>query len=494
MMSLPHALYAPAQVGRLDRYAIDDLGVPGTELMDRAGGFAYETLRAAWPDCRRLVVLCGVGNNSGDGYVIAHLARQDGLAVRVVQLGDPDRLAGDAAAAANRYLSAGGEREAGAGALAIAADAVVVDALFGTGLQRPVEGCWAAAVNAANAAGRPVLAVDIPSGLSGDTGAVLGTAIRADITTTFIGLKRGLFTGAGPARAGTILYDSLGLPGELMTRETPCAWRTDYPSLRHLLGPRARDGHKGDYGHVLVVGGNDGTGGAVVMSTLGALRCGAGLVSVATRPANAAVVLGHCPESMVRGVESAPELGQLIARADVIAIGPGLGQDAWASALLETAVGSGLPLVVDADALNLLANRPGPLPQAILTPHPGEAARLLGQTTAEVQSDRWGAAARLVARYDATVILKGAGSIIASSGHSPRVCSNGNPGMATGGAGDVLTGVCAGLLAQGFAPPTAAELAVCVHAAAGDVAAEQGERGMVATDLIPPVRGLMNPS
>ena len=493
MPGLPHALYRPDQVAALDRYAIERLGVPGMQLMERAGRIAYEALRAAWPDRRELLVLCGSGNNGGDGYVVADLARLDGLSVDLIQMGDPDALNGDARTAAERFLAGGGRRRAFGGDLGVVAP-VVVDALLGTGLQREVRADWAALIDAVNALGAPVLAVDIPSGLSGESGAVLGTAIRADLTTTFIGLKRGLFTGRGPALTGEILWSGLDLPEALFRQQPPSALRTDYLSVCHRLRPRERDAHKGAHGHVLILGGDHGMGGAALMSATGALRTGAGLVSVATRPAHVGAILGARPEVMALGIDAAANASPLLARASVIAVGPGLGRSEWGRGLLGAAAASGVPLVVDADALNLLAEDPRPMPQAVLTPHPGEAARLLGCSTTEVQRDRWGAALELQKRYQATVILKGAGTIIQAAGEIPRVCSDGNPGLATGGTGDVLTGICAGLLAQGHAPLQAAELAVCLHAAAGDRAAEQGERGMVATDLLAPLRRLVNPS
>ncbi|MCP1675007.1 NAD(P)H-hydrate epimerase [Natronocella acetinitrilica] len=493
MRSLPRPLFRPEQVARLDRYAIDVLGVPGMELMDRAGGFAYAALRATWPEMRSLVVLCGGGNNGGDGYVIAELARRDGFPVSVVAMVESSRLKGDAASAAQRYLGGGGHLRRLDETLPTAG-AVVVDALLGTGLERPVARDWAKLIDAVTASGLPVLSVDIPSGLNGETGGVLGTAIRADLTTTFIGLKRGLFTGAGPSCTGDLLYSDLALPPTVVEQEVPAAWRTDYAAVRHRLRRRRRDGHKGLYGHVLVVGGDHGTGGAVIMAAGGALRAGAGLVSVVTRSAHVSPLLGACPEAMVLGTEDVPDaLDRLLPRASVVALGPGLGTAAWGRTLLRACIDSGKPLVVDADALNLLADTPEALPQAILTPHPGEAGRLLGMSTEAVQNDRWHALGLLCQRYQATAILKGAGTLIGGGDRPPRVCTGGNPGMATGGTGDVLTGICAGLVAQGLTLAEAAELAVCLHAEAGDQAAEHGERGMVATDLLEPLRALVNP-
>ncbi|MCH8503089.1 MAG: NAD(P)H-hydrate dehydratase [Ectothiorhodospiraceae bacterium] len=492
MMSLPVALYRAEQVAALDRIAIRELGIPGLTLMERAGAFAYRAMRASWPDREHLVVLCGAGNNAGDGYVVARLARQEGLEVTVVALADTAGLQGDAATVARHFLSDGGRVVSFDGRLPAGAD-VIVDALFGTGLSRPVEGRWAEAIAAANQSGLPVLAIDIPSGVSGNTGAVLGAAVRADITPTYIGLKQGLYTASGRALAGEVLYSDLELPAEVHAREQPSALRLDYFSLRYRLMPRARDGHKGDYGHVLVVGGDHGMGGAALMAARAALRTGAGLVSVATRGEHAAGMLAAQPELMVHGMRSADDLKPLLERCSTVVLGPGLGQAEWGRGLFRRAIDAGLPCVVDADALNLLAGETTQSDQWILTPHPGEAGRLLGTSSAEVQRDRFQAVSRLQQRYGGAAVLKGAGTLVLGAEGPIRVCDGGNPGMASGGTGDVLSGVLGALLAQQHELQQAAELGVCMHAAAGDAAAEDGERGLAATDLIPHLRRLANP-
>ncbi len=487
------ALYRPAQVAEMDRYAIQELGVPGLRLMERAGAYAYQVLREHWPDRRNLVIVCGAGNNGGDGYVMAEMARRDGLRVEVLQLVPTEQLRGDAATVARRYQGAGGVCRPFEGQLPQGAD-VVVDALLGTGLDRPVEGRWAEAIDCINGSGLPVLAVDIPSGLSGDTGAVMGVGIQAHLTVTFIGRKRGLYTGAGPRLVGEILYHDLDVPPEVHAHQTPAAQRVRHALLGSSLPRRPRDGHKGLYGHVLVVGGDRGMGGAALMAGRAALRTGAGLVSVATHPAHAPALLAAQPELMIRGVESVVDLTPMLQRASVAVLGPGLGQAGWGRALYQAVLDAGLPCLLDADALNLMADAPvGCREDWVLTPHPGEAARLLGSRTPEVQADRFSAMEQLLARYGGACVLKGAGSLIGASGQVTRVCDEGNPGMATGGTGDVLSGVIGGLMAQGYAPFEAAELGACLHAAAGDLAARDGERGMAATDLIPFLRQLINP-
>ncbi|MGQ9658969.1 MAG: NAD(P)H-hydrate dehydratase [Thermochromatium sp.] len=488
---LPHALYRAEQVRRLDRLAIERFALPGSELMERAGAVAYRVLRERWPNARRLTVLAGTGNNGGDGYVVARLARVDGLEVRVLQLGEMDRVRGEAALSLAAYRDTGGVIE-DYRRLPRETD-IHVDALLGTGLERPVTGVWAEAIRALNAQRAPVLALDIPSGLHADTGGVLGVAVRASATVSFIGLKLGLFVGKGPDYRGELYFSALAVPAQVYAGEIPAAVRIDWVRESRLLPPRSRIAHKGDCGHVLIVGGAPGMSGAVRLAGEAALRAGTGLVTIATHPRHADWLNLARPELMVCAVERPDDLETLIERADVIAIGPGLGRSDWGRGLWERVRALPHPLVVDADALNLLAETPGPGPDWILTPHPGEAARLLGVTPIEIESDRLASAQRLQANFGGVVVLKGAGSIVSGSPtRVPAICSDGNPGMATAGAGDVLTGVIAALRAQGLEAEEAARAGVCLHAAAGDQAARAGERGLIATDIIAALRPLAN--
>lgn len=488
---LPHALYRADQVRALDRTAIEVHGIPGLELMERAGAAAYALLRQRWSGHRTVTVLAGSGNNGGDGYVVARLAQADGFTVRVLQLAEPERLRGDAALAFAAYRDSGGQFEPFR-ALA-GRTGVIVDALLGTGLERPVEGPWAQAVDAINQARSPVLALDIPSGLHADTGAILGTAVRADATFSFVGLKQGLFTGAGPDCCGQIHFSALAVPAAIYASQILSARRIDWHQQASRLQPRRRAAHKGDFGHLLVIGGAPGMSGAARLAGEGALRAGAGLVSVATHPDHAALLNLTRPELMVAGVMAPGDLDPLIARANWIAIGPGLGQASWGRGLWAHVRALEGPLVVDADALNLLAEGPRRRDDWVLTPHPGEAARLLGCTVAELQLDRFAAARRLQERFGGVVVLKGAGTLVQGSSHRPpAVCSDGNPGMATGGSGDVLTGVIAALGAQGLEAEEAACAGVCLHAAAGDRAALGGEKGMLAGDLLASLRPVAN--
>ena len=489
--TLPYALYRAEQVRELDRIAIQEFGIPGAELMLRAGSRAFQLLEHLWPTANRIIVICGAGNNGGDGYVVARLAKLAGREVRLFSLADPAKLKGDALTMADTWQDVGGEIESYT-TLPAQCD-LLVDAILGTGLEREVSGAWAEAIEAINRHPAPTLAIDIPSGLHADSGRVLGCAIQAQTTISFIGLKQGMFTGLGPDCCGEIFFDALEVPARIYSRQILAARRLDWGKASQLLVPRRRTAHKGDFGHVLIIGGDQGYSGAARLAAEAAARSGAGLVSVATHPAHAALLNLGRPELMCRGINEPEELAPLLARANVIGLGPGLGQGAWGRRMFAAALAAQQPMVVDADALNLLAAQPTIRTDWILTPHPGEAARLLQSDTRTVQADRFSAVTQLQSRYQGVVILKGAGSLICDGSSRPLgLCSAGNPGMASGGSGDLLTGIIAALVAQGHDLPEAAELAVTLHATAGDRAARQGERGMLAGDMLPHLRPLLN--
>jgi len=494
MSALPEAIYTAEQVRTLDRIAIDELGIPGYELMSRAGAAALQALRCRWPDARALTICCGAGNNAGDGYVLARLASEGGLRARVIALVAPERLTGDAARAWEDYRAGGGRVETPPPLPALAGD-VVVDALLGTGLDRELEGTFADAVGAINACGRPVLALDVPTGLHADTGLPLGFAVRADLTVTFVGLKQGLFLGAASDYRGQLEFCGLGLPAEAHERMAAPMRRLTRATLEEALPPRRRSAHKGAHGSVLLIGGAPGMAGAIRLAGEAALRAGAGLVRVATHPDSVAHVMAGRAEVMCEGVSEPAGLASLIEVSDGIVLGPGLGGSEWARALWAAALDADRPLVLDADGLNLLAARPRGRNRWLLTPHPGEAARLLGSSAAAVQTDRLGAVTALAERYQAVALLKGAGSLVAEPGGGPvSVCDRGNPGMGTAGMGDVLAGVLGALVVQGGADlGLAARAGVLLHALAGDDAAAAGERGLLAGDLLPHVRRRANP-
>ena len=498
-------LYTAEQVRRLDRCAIEGHGIPGIELMERAGRATYEAARSAWPNARRWLVLCGAGNNGGDGYVVARLARAAGCAVTVCALKDPAALAGDAATAAQRWREAGGTAVrwplAPHAAGGIEDHDLVVDALLGTGLDRAPSGAYGEAVAAVNRAGGPVVAVDIPSGLHADSGVALGQAVRAGLTVTFIGNKRGLFTADGPDHAGTVEYSDLQTPDSVRNSEPDSGILIRENVISSVLPPRRRNSHKGSYGWLLGVGSDLGMSGALRLCGEAALRSGAGKVTLVTRPEHAALINVGCPELMVRAMDGGAALAELLGEVTALVAGTGLGRSAWSRELFAACLDAPGPMVLDADGLNLLARTEreanGPdLPRGrwILTPHPAEAGRLLECSAAEVQSDRVGSAQRLAARFDAVVVLKGCGTVVADPQGRYAICPLGNPGMATAGTGDVLSGVIGALLAQGLTAWDAATAGVVAHAAAGDrAAAERGERGLLASDITHWLPAVLNP-
>ena len=493
---LPRDLYRAEQVRALDNIAIKEHGIPGFTLMRRAAKAAFEVLLKCYPETEKITVFCGTGNNGGDGYAMASIAKQQGIDVEVIQCGDAEKISGDALQA--RCLA----EQDGAIITPYQPDTVIqlgiiIDAILGTGLAGDVRGDAAVVIDTINAAEMPVLSIDIPSGLCSDSGRVLGKTVYADHTVSFIGLKQGLFTAAGPGYTGIVHFDDLSVPADVFSRFAASSEKLALGTLKASWEPRKATAHKGKFGHVMVTGGDSGMAGAAAMASQAALRVGAGLTSCATRPEHIPAIISRCPEVMVHGVTSGQELEFLLDMPSVIVIGPGLGQRPWGEQLLQKVLIQDCPLVVDADALNIIAagklgNRVS-RENWILTPHPGEAARLLGCSTTEIEQDRFFAVTTLQEKYGGAVILKGAGTLIADSDHSiPALCAYGNPGMATGGMGDILSGVLGGLMAQGHTPSQAARLGVCLHASAGDLAAADGVRGMAATDLIQHLRALVN--
>lgn len=491
-MALPVCLYSTAQVRALDAYAIEKLGIPGYTLMKRAGEAALRYLRTRFPVAHRIVIVCGAGNNGGDGYVLARFAQAAGLTVTTLAATSPDMLRGDARQA-HEDLRASGVQVLPFAPERLADGEVIVDALLGTGLCGPAREEVARVIRDINSSGRPVLAVDVPSGLDSDTGVPLGDTVRADCTVTFVGLKTGLFIGDGPEFAGTVFFDDLEITPHEAGAPQPRIERILDSAIQQALPRRARSSHKGDFGRVLIVGGGLGMPGAVRLAGEACLRVGAGLVTVAIAPENVPAISSGRPELICLPLTDAEALKEPTERAEVIAIGPGLGRTPWARAALDAVLRSGKPLVVDADALNIIAESGGSPPEEwVLTPHPGEAARLLGVQTGEIQRDRLAALEHLVARYRGTVVLKGAGTLVGAPGCTPALCERGNPGMATAGMGDVLTGTIAGILAQCRNAWLAARVGVLVHAMAGDAAARTGERGLLAGDVARELRNCVN--
>jgi NAD(P)H-hydrate epimerase len=495
-------LVAAAEMRELDRIAIQELGIPGMVLMERAArAVAEAALELATPQ-GRIELVCGGGNNGGDGYLAARLLQAGGRVVRAIALVPREKLTGDARRAREQaeHESVAIEDRPETIELQAGPGDVVIDAIFGTGLARPPEGRFAqaiAAIAVARRRGARVVAVDLPSGLSADTGRPLGPCVSADRTVTFAFSKRGLAVHPGLELAGAVTLAEIGIPPEAAQRVPYTCNLLTESEARALVPARAAEAHKGDAGRLLVVAGSPGKTGAAHLSLSGALRGGAGLVTLAARPETLPSALAGRPEAMSQALPGAGPLGladldALVAAAqgvDALVIGPGIPRGPETGRLLRALLEQAkVPAVLDADALNALAEEPGgvgglPVP-VILTPHPGEMARLTGSDLGAVQEDRIGLALAKAEAWGATLVLKGARTVVAHPGAPAAVIPTGNPGMATGGTGDVLAGLIGALLAGGLDPFAAARAGAWVHGRAGDLAAQRlGQRGLLAGDL-----------
>jgi NAD(P)H-hydrate epimerase len=497
------------EMRRVDARAVTELGIAGATLMENAGRGAADALIAAVPELGRrlrglrVVILCGKGGNGGDGFVVARRLKRAGARVDVWLSDPPAALRGDAALKFRELRRAGiGARvatDAGGAAAALVAADVVVDALLGTGARGAPASRVAALIDAINDSRRPVVSLDIPSGLPADGEAAPGPVVRAWLTPTFAAPKRALVVGPGAELAGRVVVVPIGVPDAEVARGIS-TFLLEREDVAPLFPGRARDTHKGSYGHLLVVAGSVGKTGAAALCGRAALRAGAGLATVATAASAQPTVAALSPELMTEPLPETPArslafkardlLAGMAETRDAVAIGPGLGLDDETRALARELIATlRQPMVVDADALTAMAGhlevlRSAPGPRC-LTPHPGEMARLLGVSVDDVQRDRLRVARDFATAHRVHVVLKGAGSVIAAPDGRVLINPTGNPGMASGGTGDVLTGVLGAFLARGIDPPRATAAAVYVHGLAGDVAAERmGEESLIAGDVI----------
>lgn len=491
-------MYTIKQIKQLEQLAIEKWNVSAQELMQRAGAEALDLLKNKYPAAKKIAVFCGSGNNAGDGYVMAAKAMAAGITPVCFYLTDPLTLKQPALQAYEQAVQNGVVIQAFSDDLPLEDYDVLVDALLGTGFKGDLQKNFYQAITLLNNTNKPVIALDVPSGLNADTGQVTEIAVEAQYTLTFIGVKQGLCTADAPDYCGNVWITDLDLPKELFEATIPTSEIMNFNAIKHnYLLPRKYNSHKGNYGHVAVIGGDIGMGGAVQMASEAAARAGAGLTSVYTRPEHISGIIAGRPEVMAHPLNDPSLLSTTLAtaldRASVLAIGPGLGRHAWGEHCFNAVMALNKPTVIDADALWFLAQQPRHLPQAILTPHPKEAAMLLNISTAEVQQDRFAAIRKLQQQYGGVIVLKGAGTLVFNGEDPVYVCPFGNPGMASGGMGDVLTGLIAGLLAQNIPALPAAGLAVCLHSRAADRCAhDEGQRGMLALDLLRYVRKLMN--
>ena len=488
-------LYSANTVRKIDQLAISELNNNAIKLMNRAGMAAFDELVQAFGQPSLITVFCGTGNNAGDGYILAARAAQKCIPVQVVELSKTEKFS-DETLRARQYAIDNNARLIDFDPDLDIQQGVLVDCLLGIGYKGQLRQPYDQAITLINAAELPVLSMDIPSGLNPDTGAVEDNAVTADLTVTFVAAKQGLFTGKGPALCGEVIYHSLDISEQLFVQFQPSAKLSDLFELLELLPHFVGDEYKNQRGHCMIIGGDHGYGGAASMAAEASLRVGSGLTSVATQPQHVSSILARCPEIMACGVISGQQLEPWLEKPSVLVVGPGLGRSAWSEQLLQKAVASGLPMVLDADALNILAD--GRVVKAtdhawVLTPHAAEAARLLNVSVAEVETNRFSAVQQIQQKYNAVVILKGPGSLIAADNQITKICPYGNPGMATAGMGDLLSGIIGGLIAQGLSLQDAAELGCCLHSAAADkLVDDSGYRGIAATDVLPHLHRLLN--
>ncbi len=496
-----------AEMAELDRRTIDEVGLPGAVLMENAGRGAARALLARFGrEPKRVAIVCGTGNNGGDGFVIGRLLRALGWEVATALLGTQERVRGDAAVHLRAFLGSGGavtevldEKSLSAWSESNGSVDVVVDAIFGTGLRAEVVGVPRCAIEWLDGLAAPVVAVDVPSGVDASSGRVLGRAPRCALTVTFGFPKLGHVLPPGCELAGDVRVVDIGIPNRLLETSEPSVRWLSASAMARLVPFRPRQGHKGTFGHLLVVAGSAGLTGAGALTSLASLRAGVGLVTLAMPASAASSRDERSPEIMTAaiadggrgffGLESLDALVALASGNQAVALGPGLGRASETRELVLRLVAElDVPMVVDADALVALAGDPAVLDRApaprILTPHPGEMGMLVGASAAEVQGDRLAMARRFAAAHRCIVVLKGAGTVVAHPDGRAAINSTGNPGMSTGGMGDVLTGVVGALLAQRMEPGAAAELAVYLHGAAGDRLTDAvGRSGLLASEV-----------
>ena len=501
--------YSSAAVRNIDYLMVEQGFVDKSyELMNRAAQALLDFINRKYLHIEHITIVCGAGNNAGDGYALARLAKlqekEPRIKIRLISIIDPQQLSGDAQQAYADWLECGGTIDSMEDAHFPATD-LIVDALIGTGLNRPLEGEWYDAVAAINASRKPVLSVDIPSGLDADTGASYGIAISATHTLTFIAQKMGMYTAQARYYCGKIHFASLGVADSLFEQIEHSAILMDWNNIAVKLPFHSPVSHKGDHGHLLIIGGDNGMAGACRIAGEAALRSGSGLVTIATRKENVNAITSARPELMVHGVQSADDLAPLLAKATAIAIGPGLGTEQWGVALLDKVIKhikqqynsdeKEISCVFDADALNIMAQHNIVIQSdnIIYTPHFGEASRLLKYNSEApgADTDRFAMIRKLKERYHGTFVLKGAGTLV-NTEKDIAICTYGNEGMASAGMGDCLTGIIGALLAQKLSISDAAQLGVCLHAKAGDLVALEGKKGMLVSDLFPKIRQIIN--
>jgi len=496
MCNIPSEIYPSSVVRDIDNYAIYNMEISTYDLMLEAGKTIHRFIHEYFPSIKKIVLFCGVGNNGGDGFVLARLLMESGLNVIVVKIEPINGYPEAAEKALSLYLRSGGHVltfEGDVDFLAKLNADLYIDAILGLGVSRSVTGLYLEAINYLNSLDSPILSIDIPSGLNSDTGMPMKTAVRADITLVLVALKQGLFLGSAADYVGKIFFESLNITKKVYDNFKPSLKMMDASILPAILPKRLASSHKGSHGTLLIVGGDENMGGAVSLAAESALRSGIGMVKIATHPKNRDFILRKIPEVLCYGIVKRKQLEPLLGGINAIVLGPGLGKSIWSKELYDIAINSNIPLVVDADALSFLSKAKQKRNNWILTPHPGEAGMLLDTNSESIQSDRVNSISRISKNYGGVVVLKGHNTLVMKDKDKfPKVCRYGNPGMATAGMGDLLAGMIGSFLAQKISLTDASLAGVMIHALAGDSASKEGEKGMIPSDLIPYIRKLVD--
>ena len=495
--SLPQPAFGATQVQKNEAQVAASQGIAMYDLMESAGAAVFSHIKARYL-CADMLVVCGKGNNGGDGFIIARLAKAAGFNVTVVVLAEAEQIVGDAKTALLKLATVvkpifAQDIKSAVTLIKQFSGELIVDCIFGIGFKGQLSEPYNLVVKSINQHSAEVVSVDVPSGLDAETGYVSTNCVQARTTISFIVLKKGLLTGQAANYIGELYLADLNLGSAFIDRHASNIHIQGQLNLPQLT-KRHKSAHKGDIGLALAIGGNIGMPGAIKLASESALRCGVALLATSCHQNNQAMVINGRPEIMLAPSDIHElESSRFMKKARAIAIGPGLGRDRWAQALFDFAIASNLPMIVDADALYFLSQKPIKKPNWVLTPHPGEAAQLLKTTVAEVEADRFAAVSKIQQKYGGICLLKGAGTLI-SNGHQIWINTSGNPGMASGGMGDVLTGVLLAMILQIPDLLSATRYAAFIHGQAADIiAAKSGERGMLASDLFAELQHLVNP-
>lgn len=496
-------LFSAAQIRQIELDYANHSQIKTYQLMQAAGAAVYQAIKQYWPNRKNMLILAGKGNNAGDGFVLAQLAAKDGFKVTLCHLAMPEQLKGDALIAYEN-INFTSITLIDWQSLKLDNYDLIVDAMLGTGIQGELKALYLQVVQAVNNYQSAKLAIDIPSGVNADTGYASTNSFKADVTVTFIGHKRGLYTGNAANYRGEVKLFNLGVENYLSHAAQTHCHAHNWQSVKHWLKPRSMDAHKGNFGHCHIIGGASGMSGAVILAASAAARSGCGWVS-ASMQQNASILLSHQPEIMAKNIDATAvnQRLQQLNKVNCLILGPGMDNKAWSDEIMRQLISrqsqqqnqKNLAKVWDAGALNWLAENPNFDEQRILTPHPGEAARLLAISVDQVNQDRFAASLAISRKYSGICVLKGSGTIISNAAGEQIVCAVGNPGMASAGMGDLLAGIIGALVAQGFNLMDASVLGVCIHGEAAERAATQDNhyRGLLASDLLDHLPALLNP-